>query len=130
MTIQHWVFLDALKALAALEQAVENNGADFVYKPHEHELGGSDNPDLGSCRYVHNGCPDCMIGHVLFGVGWDYEELDRVGVVATLAAHFPDRMSDDAKCILWAAQKIQDDGSTWGDALAGARLMAKELGVL
>lgn len=111
---------------AAMERAVALKGADYVY------------PDADGCRYSWNdGTPACIVGHVAADL-WpdkfkevaDYERVEEASGSVDGAFVFglgedragggvlsiqPDRVVRNA---LQRAQNTQDNGFTWGEALA------------
>lgn len=115
--------IDARRALELLCDVVDGN-EDFVY----HE-----DPRVGMCRYVLDGQPSCLVGHVLVRAGWTVEQvadLDPVrdGYIYTggvsageLFGTFPEYFTVDAVRVLAAAQSAQDMQSSWGEALEYAR---------
>lgn len=106
----------------AMEQAVRERGPDFVYP--KGESGWRLNPS-GMCRYVRTDKeePACLIGLALFKLGVPLEELrgyessgaDIVIDGTTSLGH------EDVFAAATTAQSIQDEGSTWGEALRGYR---------
>lgn len=113
--------LDLERARELARQIVEEKGEEFIYQP------GS----VG-CVYEHMSAPSCLVGHVLYRDGWSIPELraldewGREGQcvpgtnAADLADRFPDRVAPEAAEWLEQVQLEQDDGKTWGYALAHA----------
>jgi hypothetical protein len=105
--------LDLGGALELLAAAVEARGEYFAYplavgEPH-------------ASLYSRRGGPRCLVGHALSlaHVGdSDLDELDDRGV-RELYRHgkLPVRLTIGALVVLDAAQRTQDRGYTWGDAL-------------
>jgi hypothetical protein len=107
--------IDGLKAL------VEEQGEDFIYPRAERD---------GSCVYVHEGKPDCIVGRFLAAQGVPLERLvkaDTEGSGPGLAAGILlGRLSDEGtvysgdgvKNLLDSIQYRQDRGEPWGAALA------------
>lgn len=108
-------------ARALLKQAVELKGADYVYPP----SGGG-----GACNYLEytGGSrrtgkptgPSCVVGHVLVAKGIPMLDIaphegDSAETVARLVGAFRDEIVGGA---LSEAQSVQDNGDTWGEALA------------
>ncbi|KAF4408621.1 hypothetical protein [Streptomyces lycii] len=74
----------------------------------------------GSCQYVNNGAPSCLVGHVLHRLGVPLDVLrEREGDKALHVARDLLSVSDVTAGCLNRAQIRQDDGETWGDAIAG-----------
>ena len=92
---------------------VVNERPDHVYVSPAGEYGG--------CLYVDpsDGCPSCLVGHVLYRLG-----ADMTGVARAENAGPDDasergglRLSIRAEQLLATAQAQQDCGETWGTAL-------------
>ncbi len=119
-----WTKIETVEqALELLEKAVATRGSDFVYQKPEGE---------DFCKYVKDDKPDCLIGVVLSMCGWTNEELkaaDGVGSVDAISVdeRWADRFGNNAVRVLVAAQTLQDNGNTWGSALASARRCAASL---
>lgn len=104
---------------AALEKAVADKGADYVYY----------NPDHGrNCVYTSNGEPSCIVGTALVNLGfepnpdWDNPFHPEAGVDEddTAADTILPRFFDIPENVVLAAcraQLVQDTGGTWGAAL-------------
>ena len=118
--------VDYSTALVALQQAVEERGANFKYR----DLFGE-----GDCRYVIDGEPACLVGEVLVGLGTPIGAFammspgERSGDINTVRIGAASRVlesgglvefSIDALNLLAAAQDFQDHGQTWGEALDAA----------
>jgi hypothetical protein len=95
---------------------------DYVYERPAHMHGG-----LPSCLYVHyteagEREPGCIVGQVLHRLGVPLETLERHEghTAAYVATDAVGSMSDDIARILDTAQYRQDEGKTWGEALADA----------
>lgn len=106
----------------AIEAVVAEKGADYVYP-------GS---DTGSCWYArqdddNNLVPSCIVGHVLHRLGFNltylhdtYEGTRFVGLgtygvyTDTTYQSIPEHVA----IALSDAQSKQDNGETWGEALA------------
>ena len=115
-------------ALQALEQAVAKRGESFVYT--------SRYLKESVCRYVDapmgGGAfePACIVGVALSELGWTTEEIKgiRNTNVLEMVAFTPRLEGDHEAFEIWmVAQKAQDGGQTWGQALAEARTRAGEL---
>lgn len=111
--------------IAAMEQAVTERGPDFVYPKGEPGWtygSGHTSPD---CRYVRNDVaePACIMGVALFKCGvplnvlraregdgiWHVLQSSGVSVLVQYAAD--------------KAQRVQDEGGTWGGVLSAFRHM-------
>jgi hypothetical protein len=119
---------DVPEVLAALEAAVAKRGADYVY---EDEYGvrlgardGDGNSLADECRYVHNrdtakATPGCIVGQVFYDLTG---RLVPAGVEHTTprGPAFEDLglFTRPAREVLARVQMLQDDGNTWGRALA------------
>lgn len=114
--------LTADKARQYMREAVEDAGADYVYRQHHSE-----------CLYVVGGEPACLIGHVLIKAGVGVEEFptregdDPLGLLGFREgqkgrAREREQLSgiaanESVARALTAAQEMQDAGATWGSAL-------------
>lgn len=107
------ITIDEDDAIHGLRKVVDQQGAGTVY-----QIPAS----VGHCVYVDRGACSCLIAHVLvyLGVpvgaleGWNDTEIEQVtlpGVSITGAA----------RLVFTAAQKAQDIGESWGQALADAQ---------
>lgn len=109
--------VDAALALELLDRAVAEKGADFVYERR-----------ALSCRYAHEGKPDCIVGHVLVYLGVPAERLTCIEGMAfdmTILHHveieFGLAFTSKAVMALSIAQSEQDSGTPWALAVAEAR---------
>jgi len=115
------------EAIGLLEQVVAEFGEDYVYEYPDplHPV---------RCYYVWNGQCSCLIGHALHRAGWSIEQLaplDRgtpgvagpalITSAAELGLISELELSAEAARTFGVAQGLQDDGSSWGVALADAR---------
>jgi len=93
-------FIDAIRAVVA------EAGPAHVYDR------------IGSCRYVRDGKPDCLIGRALARIGVSVERLaDNEG---TGAYEVMDSLGGFSHVVMKAAesaQDVQDGGAPWGYAL-------------
>lgn len=121
------IHIDAGRAMELLTMAVEERGADYVYR---NPQTGQTGREGGQCLYVHTSpegpAPGCIGGLALTLAGVP---------LAALALHenrsvreVCERLSwdglavgSDAARILQAAQSIQDRGHAWGTAWEEAR---------
>lgn len=114
--------------IAALEQAVEKKGADYIY---------TDEIEEGGYCYVENGVPSCIVGHVLISLGVDPLAFDALVLDSRIDAEFgqqslntskfnhiayrlPINVSEPLISALRSAQSSQDAGLPWGRAAAEA----------
>lgn len=117
------IHIDGDRALELLRQVVAAKGASTRYELRPKPLGAT-------CQYAHNGCPDCLIGHALALAGVTVDELVdmdadpvRTGIAfVTLPPRL--NLTESARRVFSAAQNKQDDGVSWGGALAAAELAA------
>jgi hypothetical protein len=112
--------VDVDEALALLQRAVNEVGADY-----------RDPLSLSwtTCRYAYNtatwgGCGNCLIGKALTYLGVDVrgllgnvEVLISKGVLSERGV----QLTNGAQDAWTTAQRRQDNGATWGQALAAAR---------
>lgn len=123
--------IDADMAIALLERAVQEMGADHVYQRVHGEFDRIGEATM--CAYQHDGRPSCIVGHALSYAGVTIEQLremdeaaDEVTSVEALYGDdlLPVEMTDDAVTVFEAAQQAQDNGAPWGEALEAARKAA------
>lgn len=108
--------VDARRALELLVDVVDQYGDDTVYE----RITVMGRP---VCLYVHDSRPSCLVGHALVKAGADVELLETLnpGVAAlSLNIHVPN-VDFGAATVFQAAQHVQDDGGTWGEALEAAK---------
>lgn len=110
------------KALELLEAAVAERGADYVY-PRTFDGTGP------SCVYVRGGKPACLVGLAMTKAGVPIEQLAGWDTRFESDAHsvlVDDGLAAvDVAEMLAAAQSVQDDGGTWGEALDAAKDFAE-----
>lgn len=129
--------IDLRRAKELIFDIVDAAGDDYVYERLPvHRVEGI--PDVGECRYVDNGKPSCLVGHVLFRAGAqvsDLEKLDNVGVGAeelssavytyddddNVSAAITLDVSREAATMLSRVQGMQDNGDSWGECARVAR---------
>jgi hypothetical protein len=115
--------IDRDRAVELLRQQVEKVGADHVY---------------GSrvCVYFNDdGCPSCIVGHVLADLGVQLGQVHELasgadmgnGIAINAVRVEGVEMTEGARTVFAVAQRLQDNGETWGDALEGAVLRAAGL---
>jgi len=120
--------LTVARALELLDQAVAERGADFVY-PEDWKVvvprdGAKDTP---MCVYVHDGQPRCIVGQVLVKHGLKpaklafYEGHGVTSVLKALGDSGVLSFEHGVLTLLRTAQDLQDDGCSWGGAVAKAR---------
>lgn len=117
------IHIDKETALAELRAVVTEFGDDYVY-------GG----DIDGCVYVLDGQPSCIVGQVLHRVGVPITTLETFDTASFEGESAPVSelqrkdlltaasiaLDSDAFEVLRVAQKYQDNGHTWGTALAEA----------
>lgn len=85
----------------------------------------------GSCVYFDGDQPLCIVGQVFSQVGIGVGDIERsagdqYGVVTALLRYGSKKLAgieftEDATTVLSEAQRIQDGGNTWGQALIKAK---------
>jgi hypothetical protein len=124
---------DVPEVLAALEAAVARRGEDYEY---ERPLSPQGAPS--GCLYVHdryteNPTPGCIVGQVYFDLlGRLVPAPLELRICADDINYTPNSewraegtFTDGAIRVLGRAQVAQDDGASWGEALAAARKAAE-----
>lgn len=122
------------EVLSLLRRAVELKGSNYIY---EKDYNG----DL-LCRYAKDGCPDCIIGHVLAWIGIPLEEMEAnddpakpngelsEGTIGGLFWKIKNlhgiTFTRRAEQMLSRAQADQDGGLSWGYALKAAEELMLE----
>lgn len=117
---------DVPEVLAALEAAVAERGEGYVYDPPRYD-------NMPRCLYTHKAAdgtltPGCLVGQVYFALTGDlvpFTDEDQDGPVG-YNRHTRPVFTGPARVVLAAAQKCQDGGGTWGQALANARTTAAD----
>lgn len=122
--------LDGKGAIGLLRLVVFEKGADFVYEKVSRD-------GVLLCVNFSDGQPSCIVGHVLANLGVSGEVADRLdisgsytpGEVATVLEKrkYEWQLDDDAVGILYTAQGRQDEGASWGEALADAEELFSRL---
>lgn len=83
--------------------------------------------DYGTCRYVYNGKPSCLIGVAAWDIGLISSEFEKCsqnfGGVDELCNMLGLNLDEDEEQYLMQVQDLQDQGINWGDA---ARLLGGE----
>lgn len=102
------------RTLQLLREVIAEKGEDFVYEPFVDEDGFS------MCRYVVQGQPSCLVGHVLHRAGISLTELAGVEDTTPNSSDGPweDWGTAAALDLLAEVQEKQDQGVAWGEALA------------
>ena len=114
--------LSAERALQIMREVVAEYGEDHVYTTPD----GTPADGMSSCFYVHDDQPGCIAGHVFHRAGISLQTLrDAESSGANGVAH---KLGIPAEtgATLYQAQLTQDDGGTWGEALAEAERYAAE----
>jgi hypothetical protein len=103
--------IDIGRALDLLAAAVEQRGESFVFVAGRHQ----------SCLYRADGGPQCLVGRCLSLAGVGDADLDALGGHAVRdlyrAGALPVRLTLGALVVFDAAQRGQDRGYPWGEAL-------------
>jgi hypothetical protein len=103
--------IDIGRALDLLAMAVKHRGACFVYVAAHDQ----------TCLYTTGGGPQCLVGRALSLAGIDDDELEALGHRGLRELYregiLPARLTLGAVAVLDAAQRGQDRGYTWGEAL-------------
>jgi len=103
--------IDIGRAVDLLAAAVRRRGASFVYVAGQQQ----------ACLYSTGGGPQCLVGRALSLAGVDDEALRAMGHRGLRDLYrlgiLPVRLSLGALAVFDAAQRAQDRGYTWGDAL-------------
>lgn len=119
------MILDAKGAIGLLRLVVFEKGADHTYS----RVPGSFGP---VCVNFYDGEPSCIVGHVLANLGVSAEKAAEMEVshnvsVVNVARNlkrcgYEWEIGEDAVDLLEEAQTLQDNGHTWGEALANAEI--------
>lgn len=126
--------IDTNEALALLRAKINGN-EDYVDPFGAHG---------GPCRYSSSvraepwgkiDYPGCLIGQILADLGASPSELERLDEMGTVidivfVGEFPVELSEGAATVFQAAQKAQDNGKPWGQALIEAELAAAAFAVV
>lgn len=112
---KNWVI-----ALAAAEIAVE--GQDFIYKYDERAVHEDGTLGAAACSYYEeDGTPSCLVGRILHNAGLiDPDTFTREGASAGQLVDSLGGFTPEARATLNRLQSYQDEGYTWGEALAYA----------
>lgn len=107
--------------LSKLNDAVKLKGPDYVYPRNTN----SDYVDGGDCLYVYEGQPDCIAAHAYVGFGVslghlaEYEAMS-IDVVPLKVGDEVIEVTEKAEILIRRAQRLQDDGMSWGEAVVAA----------
>jgi hypothetical protein len=122
MTTRDLSVIDIGRALDLLAAAVKERGEYFVYPPFTESV--------RPCLYSVRGGPRCLVGHALSLAHVGDDDLDALedrGVRELYGqGKLPVRLTIGALVVLDAAQRMQDRGYAWGDALDYAGDVAVE----
>ncbi len=111
------------RALTFMHEIVTEFGPDYVYTKIER-----DSEDIPMCYYVDNGECSCIVGRVLFKMGWTIDELIAIEGKTPLSFKFPiNKLSELTKEVLARAQSYQDSGYSWGRCANAALVTFKTL---
>lgn len=112
--------IDIGRALVLLATAVKQRGEYSIDPPVSH-------PDQ-ACPYAPRGGAQCLVGHVLSLAQVGDNDLEAVGDRRVRALYvegsLPVRLTLGALVVLDAAQRTEDRGYSWGDALDDATNVA------
>lgn len=139
------IVIDKPKALELLEAVVAERGADYIYPNAGSDCFYADRAEDGTYA------PGCIIGHALARIGLPVTALHTLDkqndpgigttslpiwvdeddairdnpmfrpVVVVLEEDYEVKITPDAQAVFAIAQREQDNGHTWGDALADAK---------
>lgn len=111
--------LTLARAKELAQEVVNEFGEDYVY-PESHKR-QFPNQDQATCVYVHEGKPSCLVGQILHRHGVSLEELalrENIGGFSVTEA--TTETEDYVSSFMSNMQWRQDEGWTWGEALAEA----------
>lgn len=126
------------QARELLRQAVATQGPDFVYNPDGNGQcfyrpsevyrlpGAHGRPAVPLAADDPRRITGCLIG-VALDLAGETRHHDRAGGIHGVAAMFPDMMSRGTASYFAEAQSVQDNGGTWGEALAAAEALLSAL---
>lgn len=107
ITVNHKQAISLEEARVIMRSLVLAKGEDYVYP----------RANSGSCSYFEEDKPSCIVGHLLAVLGVDSDSVtEGESAYALVPAHFP-ATADYVVEGLNEAQRVQDTGSTWGEAL-------------
>ena len=106
--------------IKGMKAAIEERGEDFVY-PRTSDPDAADWYKLGShlCQYSkRDGTPACIVGLALAKAGIDVPPFGpSFPFISVVAARYSDGLSESVVNAAGVAQRWQDMGKSWGDAL-------------
>lgn len=117
------------QAVAGLERAVREKGEGYTYE----RVGGEE----GACAYFDPETkePSCIVGHVFSYMGFTYEDIAALetgssdpnlwSVSPVTDGLLDDLLAESTRRLLVEAQYLQDRGEPWGEALKGAKRVAR-----
>lgn len=111
--------IDGRRALELLIDTVDRYGEGTVYEKV---------PSLDSakfvCRYEYEGNPSCLVGKALYRAGTPLDLLAHLDLFSIPAdkLDITGYVTTGGALVFHAAQGVQDNGGTWGEALKEARL--------
>ena len=113
--------IDRERAVELLRKQVEAKGTDYEYEAPA---------SIGRCVYFDNdGCPSCVVGYVLADLGVTLGGVHEIGrdpgspsdsgnQIAISAVNVDGvQLTSGARHVLATAQRAQDNGQPWGEAL-------------
>lgn len=128
---------DDRKFIDAMDAAVAERGEDWVYPLPARDpdaiagvvADGWHVPNTTTCVYMTDeGDPACLIGLALYKINPDlvpnYDassseyDMDAFSVLARLSEAGDLKLSERTMSAAYAAQRLQDDGAPWGQAIA------------
>lgn len=121
--------ITARRALELLIDVVDTYGPETVYERTDihtiwYRAASPGSEVIEGCRYEYEGAPSCLVGHVLYRAGVTVDllrQLDQEGCPAGALAYGVESVEVGAALVLDVAQRYQDNGATWGEALDMAR---------
>lgn len=121
--------LSLAEARRDLERAVDELGSDHVYSKPSLGTAPDDVEDFACAYYEPDGSPSCIVGHVLsyHGVRFGWDDDANLASVRDLAGDEQFVAPQTVVEYLTAAQITQDQGGTWGQALAEAEKAIEEM---
>jgi hypothetical protein len=124
MASKEKVHVTAHDVMVLFRDLVKEKGRQYRYKS-EHRLCRNFDADA----FGHINTPSCIVGHVLAHYGLTYKQCSNGTLQSTLmvisrtAPHIT--FTRDAVLILAGAQRIQDEGGTWGDCYILAKAIER-----
>lgn len=118
------------------EEILKDMGSDHVYR--RSPVNSEGYAYGGSCYYVRREegecCPDCIIGHLLYRLGelnleamyGSSRNSDGIQTLLSLG-FFEGEFTYRAKWFMTVVQNRQDNGATWGNAVAFGRRVTEDV---